>query len=288
MRRSLSLSSSKKEIPTETLASIFSGVLVSGWCGIFPMDSELPPNDDLLNSSVYSHDHDFVRSSRVFDRYFDSSSSSGGDDDDDNEDSRPSDSLLANKRLDNMIQFLDRKLSTSSNTNGDSVHQFALPEFVAKGGGTGIFKLPPRAAIHPHRPPSLELRPHPLRETQVGCLLRTIVTSSTQLWAGAENGVRVWEFRDLYRGSGADEGEESTPTFRESVTGVTASICMVADEGSRVVWTGHRDGTIKCWKMNLGTSSDQFGELFSWPAHRGPVLSIVITAYGMYVSSSIS
>ncbi|XP_038693315.1 type II inositol polyphosphate 5-phosphatase 15 [Tripterygium wilfordii] len=249
------------------------------------MDSELPHNDDLsalFNSSVYSHDHVSVRSPRVFDRYFDSSSSSSGDDDE----SRPSDSVLANKRLDNMIQFLDRKLSTPSHNNEDSGQRFALPEFVAKGGGTGIFSLPPRAAVHPHRPPSLELRQHPLRETQVGCSLRTIVASSTQLWAGAENRVRVWEFRDLYRGSGTDEGEESTPPFRESVTGVAASICMVTDEGSSVVWTGHRDGRIKCWKMNLGTSSERFGELFSWPAHRGPVLSIVITAYGDLWSGS--
>lgn len=43
-----------------------------------------------------------------------------------------------------------------------------LPEFMGSGGGVGVFKVPNRAAMHPNRPPCLELRPHPLRETQVG------------------------------------------------------------------------------------------------------------------------
>lgn len=45
--------------------------------------------------------------------------------------------------------------------------QQTLPEFVGTGGGVGIFKVPIRAAVHPSRPTCLELRPHPLRETQV-------------------------------------------------------------------------------------------------------------------------
>lgn len=43
-----------------------------------------------------------------------------------------------------------------------------LPEFIGSGGGVGVFKAPIRAAAHPNRPPCLEIRPHPLRETQVG------------------------------------------------------------------------------------------------------------------------
>lgn len=42
-----------------------------------------------------------------------------------------------------------------------------LPEFMGSGGGVGVFKAPIRAAMHPNRPPCLEIRPHPLRETQV-------------------------------------------------------------------------------------------------------------------------
>ncbi|KAG5530373.1 hypothetical protein RHGRI_025346 [Rhododendron griersonianum] len=59
-------------------------------------------------------------------------------------------------------QRLDRSLSVEF---PDDV-QLPMPEFVAAGGGTGIFKAPSRAAVHPSRPSCLELRPHPLRETQ--------------------------------------------------------------------------------------------------------------------------
>lgn len=45
--------------------------------------------------------------------------------------------------------------------------QQPLPEFMGGGGGVGIFKAPSRAPVNPNRPPCLELRPHPLRETQV-------------------------------------------------------------------------------------------------------------------------
>lgn len=43
-----------------------------------------------------------------------------------------------------------------------------LPEFIGSGGGVGVFKAPVRAAMHPTRPPCIEIRPHPLRESQVG------------------------------------------------------------------------------------------------------------------------
>lgn len=49
----------------------------------------------------------------------------------------------------------------------DDDQQLPLPEFVASGGGVGMFKVPTRAAVHPSRPSCHELRPHPLRETQV-------------------------------------------------------------------------------------------------------------------------
>lgn len=51
-------------------------------------------------------------------------------------------------------------------SDGDELQQ-RLPEFMGGGGGVGIFKAPSRAPVNPNRPPCLELRPHPLRETQV-------------------------------------------------------------------------------------------------------------------------
>lgn len=224
------------------------------------------------------------------------------------------------KRLDNMLQFLDRKLSMNSNDNstityttifpgnavtdpvnvnsildkdyvqsdGNRQRNAPMPEFVGRGGGAGIFRLPLRAAVHPNRPPSLDVRPHPLRETQIGSFLRTIVAAGSQLWAGSECGLRVWDLNHLYAAS-TTKGHEDTLPFRESAK-TSPALCLVADEGTKVVWSGHRDGRIKCWRMeqeaDLGFSEFDCGTFFreglSWLAHKGPVLSLVISSYGNY------
>ncbi|KAF8038425.1 hypothetical protein BT93_B1078 [Corymbia citriodora subsp. variegata] len=212
-----------------------------------------------------------------------------------------------------MIQFLDRKLSTSFSSDappaGDgagggrnSRGSAALPEFVGRGGGEGVFKLPARAAVHPRRPPCVELRPHPLRETQIGCSLGTLVATPSQLWAGGERSIRVWDLTaDLYaaaaaaRGEGVDT-EPDTGPYRESVDVMSPILCLVADEASRLVWSGHRDGRVMCWSMSFGSSSSssvapcsrktRFKEALSWQAHRGPVLSLVISSCGDLWSGS--
>ncbi|XP_004302174.1 PREDICTED: type II inositol 1,4,5-trisphosphate 5-phosphatase FRA3-like [Fragaria vesca subsp. vesca] len=187
------------------------------------------------------------------------------------------------KRLDYMLQFLDRKLSVDH--SGNTSNASPLPEFEAKGGRTGMFKVPVRAAVHPNRPPKLELRPQPLRETQIGCFLRTMVSTESQLWAGTECAVRVWNFNDLYSAAAAGQGrgDEETAPFRESVS-TSAVMCLVGDEGNRVVWSGHRDGRIRCWSMDSITAP--FKDCLSWQAYRGPVLSLVISCYGDLWSGS--
>ncbi|KAL1340061.1 type II inositol polyphosphate 5-phosphatase 15-like [Arachis stenosperma] len=265
-----------------------------------------PPfnQNDVVSSSHTRHHHSPTL------MYFPSS-----DDDDDNDVVTPSAASIhsTTKRLDCMLQFLDRKLSTSTAPSSDQSSNRPMREFVSRGGGTGIFRLPPRAAVHPLRPPSLELRPHPLRETQVGRFLRAISGTESQLWAASECGVRFWNFKDLYssweEGDGDGEGgggcnvrvgdEESVP-FRESVW-TSAAMCLVADDGNRVVWSGHRDGRIRCWVMDGGDGDgdgdrvvlednrklrNPFKECLSWHAHRGPVLSLTITSYGDLWSGS--
>lgn len=240
---------------------------------------------------------------RIFSRHFDESSSSpssaaSGDEDDRRSSTTSMESTT--KRLDYMLQFLDRKLSTASpaSTAADShvvSRNSGLPEFVGRGGGTGIFNLPPRAAVHPGRPPCLEVRPHPLRETQIGCYLRTVVATTTHLWAGGEQSLRVWDLtRDLY--SACNEGEDAeldTAPFFESVAGISPTLCMAADEASHLVWSGHMDGKIRCWKVppSRGSGSaisgkTRFSEVLSWQAHRGPILSIAISSYGDLWSGS--
>ncbi|CAA6654072.1 unnamed protein product [Spirodela intermedia] len=158
----------------------------------------------------------------------------------------------------------------------------ALPEFTGAGGDQGIFKLPLRAPVHPGRPPSLDLRPHPLRETQAGSFLRTIACTPTQLWAGQESGVRFWNFSDLYEGQEGEgrilvRGDEESAPFRISHQ-TSPTLCMVVDAATHLVWTGHKDGKIR----SSGSSQHirSFKEGLAWQAHRSPVLSMIITSYG--------
>lgn len=228
---------------------------------------------------------------KIFDRFYDSSSSDEAEQDDEFGGTHNT----VGKRLDYMIQFLDRRLELDNFHNENFTNP--LPEFIASGGNQGIFKLPIRAAVHPSRPPCLELRPHPLTETQIGCFLRNLVcVDDKEVWVGSENGVRVWRLGDVYKaaeeGFVVDGDEESAP-YRESGS-VAPTLCLVGCEGSRMVLSGHKDGRIRCWKMlsdcRNGDDDDNDGSVFKeilcWQAHRGPVLSMVVTLYGDLWSGS--
>ncbi|KAL6548676.1 hypothetical protein OROGR_008442 [Orobanche gracilis] len=168
-----------------------------------------------------------------------------------------------------------------------------LPEFMGTGGGVGVYKVPARAVVHPSRPPCLELRPHPLRETQGGKFVRTIASTETQLWAGQESGVRVWNYSDAYEaGIGTGSGrkiprgdEDAAPFYKSANTSPT--MCLMIDQGSKLVWSGHKDGRIRSWKIDQSFSDGtDFKEGFSWQAHRGPVISMTISFYGDIWSGS--
>ncbi|XP_057527554.1 type I inositol polyphosphate 5-phosphatase 13-like isoform X2 [Amaranthus tricolor] len=184
-------------------------------------------------------------------------------------------------------------LPVISSTNDEDDQRLAMPEFTANGG-VGIFKSPIRSAVHPTRPPALEVRPHPLRETQAGRFLRTIACTDSQLWAGQENGVRYWNFKDRYEagvgfGGRGKRGDEDTSPFYESAV-TSPTMCMVVDHGNRLVWTGHKDGKIRSWKMDQNLDSGGFGsvddlaspfrECLSWQAHKGPILALIMSSYG--------
>ncbi|XP_049397510.1 type I inositol polyphosphate 5-phosphatase 13-like isoform X1 [Solanum stenotomum] len=164
-------------------------------------------------------------------------------------------------------------------------HQSPLAEFEGTGGGVGSFKVPARAPLHPARPTYLEIRPHPLKETQVGKFLRTIVCSETQLWAGQESGVRVWNFSDQYEcgigiGGRARRGDEDAAPFYESAD-ISPALCLMFDSGNKLIWSGHKDGKIRSWRTDQANSDDSpFKEGLSWNAHRGPVLSLMLSSYG--------
>ncbi|XP_074570120.1 type II inositol polyphosphate 5-phosphatase 15-like isoform X2 [Curcuma longa] len=174
-----------------------------------------------------------------------------------------------------------------------------IPEFMGSGGGAGIFRVPLRTAMHPDRPPALELRPHPLRDTQAGSFLRTIVCIQSQLWAGQESGMRVWNLKDVFgewEASGlAKKGDEYSAPFRESCR-TSPTLCVEVDAANGLIWSGHKDGKIRSWKMDQPTTTNSAGDAgrvspiregLSWQAHnRSPVLSMVITSYGEIWSGS--
>ncbi|KAL5583576.1 hypothetical protein UlMin_016018 [Ulmus minor] len=189
-------------------------------------------------------------------------------------------------------QRLDQTLCTDSPADDPRLSQ-PLPEFIGNGGN-GIFKAPTRAVVHPGRPPCLELRPHPLRETQIGKFLRNIACSDTQLWAGQESGLRVSNLQDAYEaGQGlvgrVTRGDEDAAPFHESVH-TSPIMCLMADNENRLVWSGHKDGKIKCWRMDqaqpLDNTAPPFKEGLSWQAHRGPVFSMATTTHGDLWSGS--
>ena len=131
-----------------------------------------------------------------------------------------------------------------------------------------------------------------------------MASTDKKLWCGGENSVRCWELSDIFScndedddGNGGDcgcevgncvcmseakrSGDEMTASSKESIEVVSEVVCMVEDEGERVIWSGHKDGSIRCWRMD-DAKKNGFKECLSWQAHRGPVLSMVMTSYGEF------
>ncbi|KAK6144942.1 hypothetical protein DH2020_021762 [Rehmannia glutinosa] len=100
-----------------------------------PIPTRIRPT--AAGSSALTMPRRITKNPRIFDRFYNSSSS------DDEEDDASSSSNYQ-RRLDYMLQFLDRKLSSSSSPDQP------LPEFAASGG-VGIFKPPVRGPVHPNR-----------------------------------------------------------------------------------------------------------------------------------------
>ncbi|KAI3743061.1 hypothetical protein L1987_60763 [Smallanthus sonchifolius] len=202
-------------------------------------------------------------------------------DEDDDHDFRP---YATSDDAENQYSFFHADNDNNNNSSSDEHHP--LSEFSAAGGGSGFFKAPSRSAVHPGRPTALELRPHPLRETQVGRFIRTIACTETQLWAGQESGVRVWNFCDAFEaglgiGGRARRGDEDAAPFYESAD-TSPATCLMVDCASKLVWSGHKDGKIRAWRMDQQPIDDTpFKECLSFQAyHRGSVLAMVTSSYG--------
>lgn len=84
-------------------------------------------------------------------------------------------------------------------------------------------------------------------------------------------------------GGRARRGDENAAPFQESGN-TSPTMCLVIDSASKLVWSGHKDGKIRSWKMDQPLDDDSaFKEGLSWQAHRGPIISMVITSHGKCV-----
>lgn len=168
-------------------------------------------------------------------------------------------------------------------------HSGSLPEFAA-APASRAHRPPARAAVRDDRPPPLELRPRPPRESQARAALRMLACcrdasrdgdgGRPRLWAAGEAGVRAWDLADAFRSPTSRQrwGDEAAAPFRESRR-TQAALCLTADPGRGVVWSGHTDGRIMGWSADPGPEAE---ECLAWEAHRGPVFALAVSPYGNY------
>lgn len=129
----------------------------------------------------------------------------------------------------------------------------------------------------------------------------------------AESGIRVWALDEVFAGwgAGARRGDEESAPFREGMPAPPA-LCVAVDRANRLLWTGHKDGRIRSWRMDLDAAATApapppggagdgggsvggsnhggpsnapvFKEALTWQAYgRTPVLSMVVTSYGEHM-----
>lgn len=111
------------------------------------------------------------------------------------------------------------------------------------------------------------------------------------MWAGQESGVRFWNFDDAFEpgcglGGHVRRGDEDAAPFHESAS-TSPTTCLMADNGNRLVWSGHKDGKIRSWPMDPSSENEDdtpFKEGLSWQAHKGPVNSVIMSSYGKKIS----
>lgn len=160
------------------------------------------------------------------------------------------------------------------------------PEFLASGGGKGLYRAPSRGIFSAGNPVALELRPRPLKLKEVNQSIRTIMCTDTSVWAAFDHGLKVWDIEAACRscsdGSNNPLGDEDAAGYTVLTSGPT--LCLAMDTGNQVVWTGHRDGKIITWPLNIRGGHSQKREptehVLVWDGHQAPVTAMTITPYG--------
>ncbi|CAM6081680.1 unnamed protein product [Calypogeia fissa] len=151
--------------------------------------------------------------------------------------------------------------------------------------GKGMYKPPTRGAVHPRRPVSMELRPHPLRGAPANQVtLLTCLEGS--VWAVCELGLMVWDIKNSTgpgsSAKGNNPGDEDAAEYEFLRVQGSTALCITADVANQVVWTGHRDGKVRCWPGRAVPSGIREARSASLPfqALRHAVTAILFTPYG--------
>ncbi|KAL6343270.1 hypothetical protein AAG906_022186 [Vitis piasezkii] len=66
---------------------------------------------------------------------------------------------------------------------------------------------------------------------------------------------------------------------------ISPTMCLIVDSANRLVWSGHKDGKIRSWKMDQTLEENPFKEGLSWQAHRGPVFCLTLSSYVLWLSN---
>ncbi|CAM6046137.1 unnamed protein product [Sphagnum compactum] len=157
-------------------------------------------------------------------------------------------------------------------------------DFFAAGGGKGVYKAPLRGYVHAGHPVPLELRPHPLKDTNLST--KAIVCTETSVWAASDTHLQVWDIESATRECSAAvnnlTGDEDAAAYHVLPVHGEPISCLAMDAANHIVWSGHRDGKVQGWPMQVETEKPMTTTvpILMWEAHQSPVTAIAVSSYG--------
>ena len=160
-------------------------------------------------------------------------------------------------------------------------------EFTAAGGGKGIYRSPSREFVNSGHPVAMELRPRPLR-TDACQTIKTLLCTDTAIWAAFDCGLKVWDietaFGNCSAGDGNLAGDEDAAPYTVLAVNMAPTLCLAMDVANQIVWSGHRDGKVRAWPLQVHSGTAQqrnsVAPVLVWDAHQAPVTALTITSYG--------
>lgn len=188
-----------------------------------------------------------------------------------------------------------KKNRRSSRLSASFAGKLPSLDFLTSAGGKGVYAPPFRGVCQSGRPVSLDLRPHPLRDTEAQRPTHAILCTESSVWAACEIGIQVWDVASAtshWTASGGSKnlkGDEDAAPYRLLATHGSPATCLVMDVATSTMWSGHKDGKLRVWPFHVDADDlSKIGasyELYVWQGHRTAVTAMVITSYGEYYQS---